>query len=243
MSVPRTPKAFYADVETAIPALDERLTIFLDEYRRHRATLGRPVNVLDVGCGRHPVLAGHVDPGDRWTGCDIAPAEQKDLDFVVVDLNEQPLSDAVGGRRFDVVFCGEVIEHVFSPDALLDDVRSVLANDGVLVLSSPNLAYWVNRVLLVAGISPMFLENSATVKLGRRFRWLGQGNETQGHIRLFTYGAMRELLAHRGFRFERSYAVPVWPLPIDKLICRFSRRLAPDLIYVARPDGAPLSAQ
>jgi 2-polyprenyl-3-methyl-5-hydroxy-6-metoxy-1,4-benzoquinol methylase len=234
--LPRTPRDFYADVETAIPVVDDRLTLFLSEYRRHREEVGRPVSVLDVGCGRHALLAGHVAPGDQWTGCDIAPPERDDLDFIVVDLNEQPLVDAAGGRRFDVVFCGEVIEHMFSPDVLLEDVRSVLADDGVLVLSSPNLAYWLNRVLLLAGISPMFLENSATSKLGRRFRWLGQGNDTQGHIRLFTYGAMLELLAQRGFRFERCYAVPVWPFLIDRLICRVSRRLAPGLVYVARVD-------
>jgi hypothetical protein len=235
-SPPRTPEAFYREMETAIPSLDERLTIFRDEYLHHRTRLGRPARVLDVGCGRNPVLAGHIEPGDSWTGCDIAPTERDDLDFVVVDLNERPLSDAVGARAFDVVFCGEVVEHVFSPDALLDDLRSVLDEAGVLVLSTPNLAYWVNRLLLVAGISPLFLENSATEKLGRRFRFLGQGNETQGHIRLFTYDAMLELLERRGFSLVHSHAVPVWPLPIDRLICRFSRRLAPDLIYVARPD-------
>ena len=122
-------------------------------------------------------------------------------------MNEQSLGEAVAGRRFDVVFCGELIEHVFSPDALLDDLRSVLAGDGLLVLSTPNLGYWVNRILLVAGISPMFLENSATVKLGRRFKALGNGNPTQGHLRVFTYRAMKELLDLRGFALARTQGV------------------------------------
>jgi 2-polyprenyl-3-methyl-5-hydroxy-6-metoxy-1,4-benzoquinol methylase len=235
VAIPRSPVSFYAEVETAVPELDERLTIFRDEYRRHRAATRRPVSVLDVGCGRNPVLADHIEDGDTWTGCDIAPPARADLNFLVADLNEQALSEVVGARKFDVIFCGEVIEHVFSPDALLDDLHAVLNDRGLLVLSTPNLAYWVNRLLLFAGISPLFLENSSTKKLGRRFRWLGQGNETQGHLRLFTYDAMLELLDYRRFRFERSYAVPVWPLPIDRLICRFSRRLAPDLVYVARP--------
>jgi hypothetical protein len=78
------------------------------------------------------------------------------------------------------------------------------------------------------------VENSALVKLGRRTRFLGQGNETQGHIRLFTYRAMRELLALQKFELLRVRAVPVWKFPIDRVICRLSPSLAPDIVYVAR---------
>jgi SAM-dependent methyltransferase len=231
----RTAEEFYEQVETAIPDLDARLRVFLDEYRRHGAALGRPLHVLDVGCGRRPVLAGRIDPTDEYCGCDIAEPVEPLPCFERVNLNEESVADAFAGRRFDVVFCGEVIEHVFSPDALLDDLRELLAPGGLLVLSTPNLAYWVNRLLLLFGISPLFLENSARIKLGRRTRYLGQGNETQGHIRLFTYRAMRELLALQRFELLRIRAVPVWNLPIDRLICRLAPGLAPDIVYLARP--------
>jgi hypothetical protein len=104
----------------------------------------------------------------------------------------------------------------------------------VLILSTPNLGYWVNRLLLLVGISPLFVENSASVKLGRRFRFLGQGNATQGHIRLFTYRAARDLLELQGFELLRTRSVPFWSFPVDRLVCRVSRSLAPDNVYVAR---------
>jgi SAM-dependent methyltransferase len=234
----RTLKEFYATVETAIPDLDDRLRVFLDEYRRHQAASGdRSLQVLDVGCGRRPVLAGHIDPADAYCGCDIAEPEETLPCFERVNLNEDSLAEAFAGRRFDVVFCGEVIEHVFNPDALLEDLRAILAPGGLLILSTPNLAYWVNRLLLIVGISPLFVENSARVKLGRRTRLLGQGNETQGHIRVFTYRAMRELLTLQGFDLLRVRAVPVWNLAVDRLVCRFSPSLAPDIVYVARPGA------
>jgi SAM-dependent methyltransferase len=230
----RTPKEFYERVETAIPELDDRLRVFLDEYRRHRGERGRALRVLDVGCGRNPILVHHVDAADAYCGCDIAPPEIEIECFRRVDLNEDSLADAFPGEQFDVVFLGEVIEHVFSPDALLEDLKALLRDDGVMVLSTPNLAYWVNRLLLVAGISPLFVENSARVKLGRRFRFLGQFNETQGHIRVFTYSAVRDLLELHGLELVRVRPVPVWDFAVDRLVCRLSASLSPDIVYVVR---------
>lgn len=237
---PRTVGDFYARVETAKLELDERLTIFADEYRRHRASLGRPVRVLDVGCGRRALLAKQLEPGDTYCGCDIVEPDAMEIDdFVSIDLTTESLAEKLAGRTFDVVYCGELIEHVFSPDAVLEDIRSVLSPDGVLILSTPNLAYWVNRLLLLAGISPMFVENSSRKKLGRRLRALGQGNKTEGHIRLFTYGAVLDLLDLHGFRFERARATQVWPFVLDRWVARFAPRLAPDVVYIATPGAAP----
>jgi SAM-dependent methyltransferase len=231
----RTAEEFYEQVETAIPAVDARLRVFLDEYRRRRAAGGgRAVRLLDVGCGRSPVLARYVEPVDEYCGCDIALPEQEMTCFKRVNLNEESIAEAFAGQQFDVIYCGEVIEHVFNPDALLEDLARLMGRDSVLVLSTPNLAYWVNRLLLLVGISPLFVENSARVKLGRRFRFLGQSNETQGHIRLFTYRAMRDLLELQQFELLRVRPVPVWNLPIDRLICRLSPSLAPDVVYVTR---------
>ena len=56
-------------------------------------------------------------------------------------------------RSFDVVVAGEILEHL-SPESLttefLPGVRRVLRPGGVLVLSTPNLACLLNRVLFVA---------------------------------------------------------------------------------------------
>ena len=230
----RTVEEFYATVETAIPELDDRLRVFADEYRRHLAATDRPLSVLDVGCGPHALLQDHIAAEDEYFACDLVQPLKPLPNFRSVNLNEESLRDVFAGREFDVVFCGEVIEHVFSPDAVLSDLKILLRPGGVLILSTPNLGYWVNRLLLLVGISPLFVENSASVKLGRRFRFLGQGNATQGHIRLFTYRAARDLLELQGFELLRTRSVPFWSFPVDRLVCRVSRSLAPDNVYVAR---------
>jgi SAM-dependent methyltransferase len=229
-----TDTEFYAAVATG-EDLNERLKVFLEEYRNYRQDEERRLAVADVGCGAHAVLHRHVDPTDDYVGIDVKPRLEVEIErYVQADLNMDDLSEAVGGDRFDVIFCGEVLEHVFSPDRLLRQLRSVMHERSLLILSTPNLAYWVNRILLLVGISPLFVENSAEVKLGRRLRALGQGNETQGHIRLFTHRAAVELIRREGFELLRTRSVPVWNLPLDRLLCRMSHKLTPVNIYMLR---------
>ena len=232
----RSAERFYAEVDTAIPFVNARLRVFIDEYERHRAARGRPLKVLDVGCGRNAVLSRLVDPADSYSGCDIAPLEDGvDLpSFQLVDLNSELLSDKLAGEQFDVIFCGEVIEHVYSPDDLVEDLKRILRPDGLLLLSTPNLGYWLNRLLLLVGISPLFLENSSRTKLGRRTTHLGQNNSTEGHIRLFTYGAMRDFLSMHRLRLLRTRSTPVWNFAPDRLVCRVSKSLAPNNTYVVQ---------
>lgn len=42
------------------------------------------------------------------------------------------------GAEFDVVLAGDIIEHLSNPGRMLDGVRILLAQDGVLVISTPN---------------------------------------------------------------------------------------------------------
>jgi 2-polyprenyl-3-methyl-5-hydroxy-6-metoxy-1,4-benzoquinol methylase len=209
-----------------------RLEYFLTQYREHRERMGRPLRVLDLGCGVDARFATHVVEPDEYWGLDITEPRVHLQHFVQVDLNSPDIFNAVGGQLFDLIFCGEVIEHVFSPDALLEGIKSVMHSRSLVVLSTPNLAYWVNRFLLPLGISPLFVENSARHKLGRRTRLLGQGNRTEGHIRVFTHRAMLELLAEQGFCVRQIKSMPLWNFGLDRFVCRVSPHLAPNNIYV-----------
>ena len=97
-------------------------------------------------------------------------------------------------ESFDLVFCGEVIEHVFDPDLLLDEIWRILAPGGHLILSTPNLAAWYNRILLLLGIQPIFSDTSTKKNYGRVFKLLGQGSQPVGHLRLYTLRAIKEIL-------------------------------------------------
>jgi SAM-dependent methyltransferase len=232
----RTYKDFLAATDTALAYVDDRLRLFVEAYRERKvAHPDQPLRVLDIACGKKAVLHRFVSPGDEYFACDYHGTLDVEIPrYFTVDLNDARLSDQLPAQKFDVVFCGEILEHLYSPDALLDEIRLLMGDDGVLVLSTPNLAYYVNRILLLAGLSPLYLENSADVKLGRRFRFLGQGNTTEGHIRLFTYRALRDLLDRKGFDVVRVTPTTVWNFWPDRLVCRISRSLAPNNVFVVR---------
>jgi len=217
---------------------NERLSVFMGEYKRYKErNKNKSLKILDVGCGVHCELAQYLHEGDEYFGVDFYKESEikgKFVKYFSGDLNEQKLENLVSVNTFDVIFCGEVIEHLFSPDALMREMYKLLNKDGILILSTPNLAYWLNRVLLVFGISPFYLENSSEIKLGRKFSFLGQGNKTEGHIRLFTYGALREFVQKENFTIVKIVPV-IWKnFIIDRFICKVSRSLAPNNVFVLK---------
>lgn len=97
--------------------------------------------VLDVGCGEGRFTAELAAAGARVVGIDVAEeplrrarARHPELDLRLVAA-EGPweLEDA----DFDVVWAGEVIEHVADTAAWLSEVRRVLRSGGSLLLSTP----------------------------------------------------------------------------------------------------------
>jgi len=49
-------------------------------------------------------------------------------------------------RFFNIVDMSDVIEHLVNPDFAVEEVARVIKTDGYRVLSTPNLASWLNRV-------------------------------------------------------------------------------------------------
>lgn len=195
-----------------------------------------PTSVLDVGCGAGLLLERLVTlHAARYVGVDAAPSHPASgWTYRSADVT-QGLPAADG--EFDLVLAGEVIEHVPDPDSLLAEIRRVLAPGGTLVISTPNLVCWANRVLVPLGVQPLFTETSSQVALGRRLRALGQGNEVQGHLKVFTSRSLAEILHREGFVVQSRFGTPfAFPGPlalVDRLAChRVS--WASGLVYLAR---------
>jgi SAM-dependent methyltransferase len=119
----------------------------------------------------------------------------------------------------DVIIMSELIEHLVDTDAALDEAARVLVPGGRLLLSTPNLAAWYNRVLLALGIQPIFTEVSLRAIYGR------PGHQVAGHLRVFTRRALEQLLASVGFveidiKGAPYHDVPRPLRPLDRLLCR-----------------------
>jgi 2-polyprenyl-3-methyl-5-hydroxy-6-metoxy-1,4-benzoquinol methylase len=107
--------------------------------------------VLDIGMGQHIIEATERE---RWKHAKIV----KIADYTLgIDINEKLIDhikskgynvravDATSeedvGERFDVVFMGDVIEHVNNPDALLLFAKRHLSPGGKMLVSTPNPLY------------------------------------------------------------------------------------------------------
>jgi SAM-dependent methyltransferase len=64
----------------------------------------------------------------------------------------RPLPFAAGS--FDFVFAGEILEHIFDTRAFLCEVHRVLKPEGYVVITTPNLARFDDRLKLLFGKTP-----------------------------------------------------------------------------------------
>jgi ubiquinone/menaquinone biosynthesis C-methylase UbiE len=111
---------------------------------------------LDIGCGDGVVtekLKQALKSKEAY-GIDLFDealklAAKSGIKILKVDIDEEqlPFPDA----NFELVYCGEIIEHLIDPDHLIDEAYRVLKSRGLFVLTTPNLAGRVNRLLLLFG--------------------------------------------------------------------------------------------
>jgi 2-polyprenyl-3-methyl-5-hydroxy-6-metoxy-1,4-benzoquinol methylase len=224
-------REFYQRHQTDIPVLDHRLKLVVSMVEELR-----PARLLDVGCGRATLLneLARRLPATGLAGVDVRDEADGPFEYKSADLTAGlPWPD----DSFEVVTFGEVIEHVPDPDALLAEIHRVLVPGGHMVITTPNMVSWANRVLVPLGIQPLFTETSTKHNLGRRFRVLGQGQPVQGHLKVFTHRSLAEIVELSGFEvLQRRGSMTRFPGPIG-LIDRLCTKIVPlssVLVYLTK---------
>lgn len=153
--------------------------------------------ILDVGCGdgNFSLLLKESCKAEEAFGIDISKkgvefARQNGINAFQLDIDETDFP--FGDNYFDAIFAGEVIEHLYDPDHMLEECHRILHPDGIFILTTRNLASLYNRVTLLLGYQPFPTSVSLRYNVGRPFE---VSDEILGdHIRIFTYRAIRELL-------------------------------------------------
>lgn len=81
--------------------------------------------------------------------------------FWDVDGGVCPMPD----NTYDIVIAGEVVEHLFDTDKFAIEIYRILKPGGTLIISTPNLSSWYNRLRLLRGKAPRsFPGVSKTIK-------------------------------------------------------------------------------
>jgi SAM-dependent methyltransferase len=102
--------------------------------------------VLELGCanGRLGEACKRLNPSVRWTGVDINASALADAchrldEAIQMNLDSPDASRLKGG--YDVVVCGDVLEHLQDPMVLLRFAREVTSRDARLVCCIPNMTH------------------------------------------------------------------------------------------------------
>jgi len=157
--------------------------------------------VLDVGCSSGYLARPLVERGCTVVGIErdlqaAAAAREVCEDVIVGDVEELELPFERGS--FDVVLCGDLVEHLRDPEVFLARVQPLLKRDGRLVLTTPNVANWALRLSL----------------LGGRWRYKDRGLLDRTHVHFFTRKTLVETLDKAGYRvLELDFTVPI-PSPV-----------------------------
>lgn len=136
-----------------------RLTYIRDAIDLHfhaDSSLLKPLvgkKALDVGCGAGLLCEPLARLGAKVTGLDAAPeniaaarahAGPQGLD---IDYRNEAIEN-FGGKDHDLVTSLEVLEHVDDPQGFVDGLAGSLAEDGLMIISTPNRTA-LSKLLLV----------------------------------------------------------------------------------------------
>ncbi|MEB0139928.1 MULTISPECIES: rhamnan synthesis F family protein [unclassified Undibacterium] len=151
--------------------------------------VGYDKRVLELGCS-----SGHMSAILQAHGCQVVGV---DFDAVAVETARQYCSavyainlenadwpqEMSGEAAFDVIVAADVLEHLRDPGRCFEYFRQLLKPDGILIISTPNIAY--------GGVIASLLQGT--------FHYAETGLLDKTHVHFFTEQSLRELLLAKAY--------------------------------------------
>ena len=169
-------------------------TVLLWEYRGLDPELANYFGLVDVDAGTQ--LVEYIGVGE------MAHSREVEFRHFNIEQDRFPYVD----ETFDLVLFCEILEHLLDdPVAVLTEVNRVLADDGHLVVTTPNVARAENVARLINGDN-LYDPYSGFGPYGR-------------HNREYTLDELVALLEFSGFRVDRRYTADghPWFPDVDRL--------------------------
>jgi SAM-dependent methyltransferase len=151
--------------------------------------------VLELGCGEGAFAAAYRarNPAAHYAGIEVhapsaAVAEPRMDRLLLGDFEAMDDDEVCGGEPFDLIVMGDVLEHMADADRVLARLNGLLADDGLLLVSVPNVAHWTALFHLING------------------RWPAQdsGLFDRTHLRFFTLQSLTEALERAGLKLVKG---------------------------------------
>lgn len=179
-----------------------------------------PQRIIDIGCGAgfFGAAVKRKYPNCETWGVEAAAEAARTAalhnDRIVTGLVEE-VAD-LPERYFDAVTMNDVLEHMTWPEPSLAIARRILKPEGKLILSLPNVRYFVN-------VRDLVFNNS--------WEYQDRGILDRTHLRFYTTRSAANLLQKNGYVVEAIVGInqPVLSLHYRLLFC-----LAPNFFHWMR---------
>ncbi|MFQ3549530.1 MAG: class I SAM-dependent methyltransferase [Armatimonadota bacterium] len=146
--------------------------------------------VLEIGCS-----TGFVTKEIKKKNCfvtggeiDYDSAEKAKMiaDQVIIgNIEDNSIWNNISDK-YDYVIMGDVLEHLIDPENVLLKLKNVLSENGELLLSVPNVAYYKIRLDLLFG----------------RFNYTEFGILDSSHLKFFTKETLYKMLHNTGYEIK-----------------------------------------
>jgi glycosyltransferase involved in cell wall biosynthesis len=149
--------------------------------------------VLDIGCGQGLLAQKLKDKGCVVHGLDrVAMEPPPFLDrYTVLDFDREEIPFSL--EEYEYILLLDILEHLSYPENLLDEIRrKVHMKNTVVVLSVPNVAFFLVRMRLLLG----------------DFQYGKRGILDATHRRLFTINSTKKLLQNCGYEILHLKGIP-----------------------------------
>jgi 2-polyprenyl-3-methyl-5-hydroxy-6-metoxy-1,4-benzoquinol methylase len=196
--------------------------------------------VLDVGCSTGKFgMALRARPDTTVTGVEPDPAAAelaKDrLDSVCTGFFPETERLVARVEGYDAIVFNDVLEHMSDPRSALDAAKRLLAPDGVVVASIPNVRH-------ISALGPLLIRDS--------WHYTDIGVLDRTHLRFFTRTSLIAFLRDAGWDvvsiagINRCRRMEIGDTRGLKILSALSRRRTDPFFFlqyavVARPAGAP----
>jgi len=166
-----------------LPSFEYRRNVLAKKkYHQVMKYFNKPGRVLDIGCGLGDVLSVFDENGWECLGIDF---NKFAADFVTkqfgIDVLRKNIFQYKTNKKFDLIMLWGVLEHVYHPFKLLVHVKSLLHDDGIMLIEVPSA-----DSLLVRYCEHTSVDVDRTFEEGR-------------HIMLFSVQSLIEMCKKAGF--------------------------------------------
>jgi 2-polyprenyl-3-methyl-5-hydroxy-6-metoxy-1,4-benzoquinol methylase len=152
-----------------------------------------PNVVMDCGCaaGRVGKKLLELKKASEVIGVEIFESAAKDAmeSYKRVHVGDIEEMDLDYEDYFDLVICGDILEHLKEPRKVVERIHRMLKSGGQLICCVPNIRYWrIWHEVVFKG----------------DFRYAKEGIMDQTHLRFFTSLSLKRMLTDASFTVEYS---------------------------------------